>query len=88
MLRGIIQQKELDLVELGKRFKVDVVQLHQETFEDVKAKGLLEFDGDMARLTRLGVVWWPQIAADFKVEPGTIQVSYDDLPAEALSKIT
>jgi oxygen-independent coproporphyrinogen-3 oxidase len=87
MLRGIIQQKELDLVELGKRFKVDVVQLHQETFEDMNAKGLLEFDGNMARLTRLGVVWWPQIAADFKVEPGTIQVSYDDLPAEALSKI-
>ena len=71
-LRGLLQQKELDLAELGRRFGVDSEQLHRETLDELAAKRLIELDGDTVRLTRLGVVWWPEVALSFKAKPGTI----------------
>jgi len=68
-LRGLLQQKELDLTELGRHFKIDAGQLHQKTWDELAGKRLIEIDGDKVRLTRLGVVWWPEVSLSFKVEP-------------------
>ena len=76
-LRGVLQQKELDLAELGRRFGVDSERLHRETLDELAAKRLIELDGDTVRLTRLGVVWWPEVALSFKAKPGTIRMAYE-----------
>jgi len=78
--RRLLEQKGVNLLELGKRFKVDSWGIHHKELRNLEEKGLINIDGDIVSLTKLGVVWWPEISYDLSIEPGTVKISYKELP--------
>jgi oxygen-independent coproporphyrinogen-3 oxidase len=77
--RGLLQQRVIDLGKLGTSYQVDSWQIHQEQIENLSQKGLIKVDGNKISLTKLGVVWWPEISYELDIQPGTVQISYDEL---------
>ena len=80
IFRKLLEQKGVNLKELGRRFNVDSWRIHQKDLDNLKKKGLILIDGDNISLTRLGVIWWPEISYELSIEPGTVKISYEELP--------
>lgn len=80
IFRRLLEQKGVNLSELGRRFKVDSWDIHRRDIYNLKKKGLININGDNITLTRLGVVWWPEISYDLNIEPGTVKISYEEVP--------
>jgi coproporphyrinogen III oxidase-like Fe-S oxidoreductase len=56
IFRRLLEQKGVNLTELGRRFKVDSWDIHYKELNDLEEKGLINIDKDNVSLTKLGVV--------------------------------
>jgi oxygen-independent coproporphyrinogen-3 oxidase len=80
IFRKLLEQKGVDLAKLGRRFQIDSWQIHGEDIRNLREKKLANIDGDKVSLTKLGVIWWPEIAYSLSIDPGTVKISYEGLP--------
>jgi coproporphyrinogen III oxidase-like Fe-S oxidoreductase len=71
-LRGKLQQEGVHLGRLGRLYGVDPFTLHGETLEGLRDAGLILVEGDVTKLTLLGMVWYSNLAVRFTAKRGSV----------------